>query len=101
MYTVLLYYGVAILLLLCNFCVYIRVIEDIASTYADYIICTAGGDKVECDVIADRLDDATTSLLIIEWIAGTLPLLLIFVNLNFVIQYSDIKKMIGSLRHSS
>ena len=78
-------------------------IEGIVSTFGDYIICTAGGDKVECHAIEDRLYDATTSLLISDWIAGALRQFVSIVNLNFVIQYCDIKKVIGyllcSLKH--
>ena len=72
-------------------------IEGIVSTFDDYIMCTAGGDKVECHAIEDKLYDATTSLLIVEWIAGTLGQFISIVNLNFVLQYSDLKKWIGYL----
>ena len=72
-------------------------IEGIVSTFADYITCTAGGDKVECHAIEDKLYDATTSLLIVEWIAATLGQFISIVNLNFVLQYSDLKKCIGYL----
>ena len=72
-------------------------IEGIVSTFADYIICTAGGDKVECHAIEDRLYDAIDSLLITDWIASTLGQFVSIVNLNFILQYSDIKKIIGYL----
>ena len=105
LFILLLYYGVAILSMLYNFCVYIRVIDDIISIFADYIICTAGGDKVECNALEDRLYDSTISVLTLQWIAGTLALLINIVNLNFVLQYSDVKKIIGyllcSLKHST
>ena len=99
LFTVFLFYGVTILSVLCNFCVFLRVIEDTVSAFGDYIVCSAGGDKAECDAIEDRLYDATIYLLIVEWIAGTLGQFISIVNLNFVLQYSDVKKIIGYMFH--
>ena len=72
-------------------------VEGIVSTFSNYVICAAGGDKVECQAIEDKLYDATTSLLIVNWITGTMGQFISIVNLNFVLQYSDLKKHIGYL----
>ena len=95
-----LYYGITNFVLICGFSVYLRTYENILNTFMDYVICSAGGDKAECHVIRDRLYDAVTAPLIMDWIVSTLVLFLSIVNLNFVIQYSDIKKAISYLLHS-
>ena len=95
-----LYYGITNFVLICGFSVYLRTYENVLNTLVDYVICTAGGDKAECHVIRERLYDAMTAPLIMDWIAGTLVLCLSIVHLNFVLQYSDIKKAISYLLHS-
>ena len=95
-----LYYGITTFVLICRFSVNLRTYEDIFSTLVDYVICSAGGDKAECHVIRDKLHDIVTAPFIMEWIAGTLVLLLSIAHLNFVLQYSDIKKAFSCLLHS-
>ena len=99
-----LFTGVLIISFLCSLCAFLYLSDDIISRIADYIACTVGGDKLECHALLDRVYDATTTVLAFEWLSATLGQLVSIVNLNFVLQYSDIKKIIGhffnSLRHA-
>ena len=52
-------------------------------------------------MLENRVYDATATLLALNWISTTLAQLISIVNLNFVLQYSDIKKIIGYLCSSS
>jgi len=102
---VFLFYGVTTLSFLSNFCARLYLSDDITSRIADYITCTAGGDKLKCHPLEDKIYDATTTLLVLDWISSTLGQFISIVNLNFVLQYSDIKKIVGrlfsTLRHNS
>jgi len=85
--------------------VYLRILESVTAKFAEYIICSIGGDKVECNELRNRLYDAVTAPATLNWIANTLGLFVGIVNLNLIFNYSDVKKaiahLVNSLKHSS
>ena len=86
-------------MLICQFSFVLRTSDDIVNALIEYVSCAIGGDKVQCHDKKDDLYDLTTGPLIMDWIAGSVAFFSTIVNLNFVLQYSDIKKVVVYLVH--
>ena len=66
----------------------------------EYITCVIGGDKTQCNVRRDRVYDVLTAPITLDWMAFTLALLSSIVNLNYILNYSDVKEAIVHLLQS-
>ena len=88
-------------LLLIHLVINLRVIDSAAENIMKFVLCSAGGYKMECDVFRDRLHKNLTPSIVSGLIATLFLSFVNITNLLYVIQFQDVKKAFKKLTMST
>ena len=91
------YYWIAILTRLIFTALSLRSSDNINKYLDEYLFCSLGGYRDECRVYENQLQEETVPLLIMSYISFMLISFAHFINLFFVIQFSDAKETLKKL----
>ena len=87
------YYGISIISVLIRLVVYLRSIDTIVVNFGSYTLCSAGGQRMECERYREELYNGLVPSVVFDLIATLFISLLNIINLLYVIQYKDVKEV--------
>jgi len=94
------YYSVTVILILVRLVVNLRSINTAVENVADFTLCSTGGYRMECDEYRERLHHNMIPSVIFDLISTIFIALVNFINLLYVLQYQDFKRLKETLRNT-
>ena len=86
------YYGMSIISLLVHFAVNLRSIDNAVDSVSSFTLCSAGGQREECDQYREELYSGLIPSFVFDMILTVFLALVNVINLLFVLQYKDVKE---------
>ena len=86
------YYGISIISLLVHFTVNLRSIENSVDSISSYTLCSAGGQREECDQYREELNNGLIPSFVFDLILTFFIAFVNIINLLYVLQYKDVKE---------
>ena len=86
------YYGISIISLLVHFTVNLRSIDNSVDSISSYTLCSAGGQREECDQYREELYSGLIPSFVFDLILTFFLALVNVINLLYVLQYKDVKE---------
>ena len=87
------YYGIGIISVLIHLVINLRSIDTVVDNIGSYTLCSAGGNRIECDGYRERLNNDLILSIVFDLIVTVLISFVNIINLLFVLQYKDIKQI--------
>ena len=94
------YYSITVILLLIHLVIYICIINTAADNATRFALCSAGGYRMECDKYRKELHQTMIPSIVFDLISTMFVALVNGINLLYVLQYQDIKRIKRSFRAS-
>jgi len=89
------YYIIVVIVLLTHFTEILISADSTVERLQNYITCSIGGYRPECDAYQQRLEDGYRGSYYLDITALTLVCSVTLSNLTYVLQYYDIKKFLS------
>ena len=90
LYLLFFYYGITMFSFITTIATFLRSISSLNKHVEDFIICSAGGYKEECEMYREKAVQSFTAAYVMITIAGILISLLNFSHLMFVVNFSKV-----------
>ena len=85
------YYGITITLVLIRFMAILLITNNITENLYNFMLCSAGGHRVECDRYREELNDDLIPFIVFDAISLFFIAFANIVNLLYILQYKDVK----------
>ena len=71
----------------------LRSIDTVVNNIGSYTLCSAGGQRMECDEYRERLNNNLIPSIVFDLIATVFISFVNIINLLYVLQYKDLKEV--------
>ena len=71
----------------------LRSIDTVVDNIGSYMLCSAGGQRMECDGYKERLNNDLIPSIVFDLITTVFISFVNIINLLFVLQYKDVKQI--------
>ena len=71
----------------------LRSIDTVVNNIGSYTLCSAGGQRMECDEYRERLNNNLIPSILFDLIATVFISFVNIINLLYVLQYKDLKEV--------
>ena len=75
----------------------LRSIDTVVDNIGGYTLCSAGGQRMECDRFREKLNDNLIPSIVFDLISTVFISFVNIINLLFVIQYKDVKAVLKKI----
>ena len=75
----------------------LRSIDTVVDNIGSYTLCSAGGQRMECDRFREILNDNLIPSIVFDLISTVFISFVNIINLLFVIQYKDVKEVLKKI----
>ena len=71
----------------------LRSIDTVVNNIGSYTLCSAGGQRTDCDNFREKLNNNLVRSIVFDLISTVFISFVNIINLLFVLQYKDVKKI--------